>query len=336
MKQVVLVVLALLAVVLLGAGAWLYTPDRPRALLEARYGAGPGDFRLVAGIRLHLRQSGSKDAPVLLLLHGFGSSLQTWDPWAERLSASWRVIRIDLPGFGLTGPDPTGDYSDRRSVQVLLALLDGLGIAKASLIGNSLGGRIAWKFAASHPDRVDRLVLISPDGFASPGFAYGVAPDIPVVMRLLPYVLPRMMLRASLAPAYGDPARLSDATLDRYYDMMLAPGDRAAIIARMRQTVLADPLPELRRIEAPTLLLWGEKDGMIPLRNATDYLHAMKQARLVVLPGLGHVPFEEAPDEALKPVLAFLASATPDAPADPDPAGPDPVAADPTGANPRP
>jgi len=313
MRLVAIIVLALLMVALIGGGVWLYTPDKPCAALETKYLGVPADYLQVAGIRLHVRDSGPRDAPALILLHGFGSSLQTWQPWAESLSADHRVIRFDLPGFGLTGPDPTGDYSDQRSMQVLAALMDQLGVARASLIGNSLGGRIAWKFAAETPARVDRLVLISPDGFASPGFEYGKRPDVPFMLRLLPYVLPRPLLRMSLAPAYGDPKRLIDGTVTRYRDLMLAPGVRGAMVARMGQVMLDDPVPLLRRIQAPTLLLWGEKDAMIPFTNAADYLRAIPHATLVALPGLGHVPFEEAPAVSVEPVRRFLASAAAEA-----------------------
>lgn len=288
--------------------AWLWTPDRDRPLLEGRYLAAPGDMVQLAGWRLHVRDSGPRDAPAVLLIHGFGASLHTWEPWAELLASTHRVIRFDLPGFGLTGPDPTGDYSDGRSVEVLAALMDQLGVGRASVVGNSLGGKIAWNFAVRHPDRVDRLVLISPDGFASPGFEYGRKVSVPPVMRLLPYVLPKPLLRMSLAPAYANPATLTDATVTRYRDLMLAPGVRRAILARTEQVMLQDPVPLLRRIEAPTLLLWGEKDAMIPFSNAADYLRTIPHATLVALPGLGHVPFEEAPLPSFEPVRAFLAA----------------------------
>ncbi len=291
---------------LLGGAAWLYTPDKTAAELDARYLRAPSDIREVAGLNLHLRDTGPREAPVLILLHGFGASLQTWDAWAARLDQRYRVIRYDLPGFGLTGRDPTGDYTDARSVGVLLALMDRLDIPKATLIGNSLGGKTAWGFALDHPERVDRLVLISPDGFASPGFEYGRKARLPLLVRLLPYVMPRAMLRSSLVPAYGDPSHLTDAVVTRYRDLMLAPGVRVAMLARMQQVLLQDPVPLLRRIRTPTLLLWGDRDGMIPIANARDYLHAMPDARLVTLPGLGHVPFEEAPDASLAPVLEFL------------------------------
>ncbi len=285
----------------------LWTPDRPRAELEARYLQPPCGYLTVAGIRLHLCDSGPRQAPAIILLHGFGSSLQTWDAWAAALSVDHRVIRFDLPGSGLTGPDPTGDYSDHRSIAILTALMDTLGIARASLIGNSIGGRIAWTFAALEPARTDRLVLVSPDGFASPGFEYGKPPQVPWILGLMRYALPKPVLRMNLAPAYANPAALTDAVVTRYYELMLAPGVREAQLMRMRQTILRNPVPLLRRVQAPTLLLWGRKDGMIPFSNAADYLQAMPHAVLAPLPDLGHVPQEEAPDVSIIPVRAFLA-----------------------------
>lgn len=301
-----LTVAAVLAVLLAVIATWLWTPDKSRAELEARYLALPSDYLDVAGLRLHVRDTGSRAAPAVILLHGLGASLHTWEPWAQALSASQRVIRYDLPGFGLTGPDPTGTYTDARGLQVLVALMDKLGLERASLIGNSMGGRLAWAFAAKHPARVAKLVLISPDGFESPGYAYGKAATVPAVVKLMQYTLPKSMLRMSLAPAYADPARLSDAAVSRYYDLLLGPKVRGAMIARMEQTILEHPEPWLRAIKAPTLLVWGDKDAMIPISNAADYLRAIPGSELAQLPGLGHVPHEEEPDTSLAPVQAFL------------------------------
>ena len=291
---------------LIAVAAWLWTPDKPRADLERIYLASPADLITVAGTRLHVRDTGPRGAPVVVLLHGFGSSLHTWEAWALALAATHRVIRFDLPGSGLSAPDATGDYTDARSVQLLAALLDQLGVARASVVGNSIGGRIAWKFAAAHPQRVSKLVLISPDGFASPGFTYGQAPDVPAVLGLMRYALPKPLLRMNLAPAYAQPERLLDATVTRYHDLMLAPGSRDALLARMRQTVLEDPLPLLRRIRAPTLLLWGERDAMIPFANAADYAGAIPNARVLAVPDAGHVPFEELPQASLALLRPFL------------------------------
>ena len=301
------------AAIVVGVATWLYTPDKSLAALDAKYAVPPGDFVEVAGTRLRVRDSGPRGAPAIILLHGFGASLETWDSWTDMLSARYRAVRFDLPGFALSGPDPTGNYTDAHTVMVLASLMDVLGIGRASLVGNSLGGKIAWMFAAAHPERVDRLVLVSPDGFASPGFAYGKKAEVPTMLRLLPYVLPKAMVRMTLAPAYGDPSKLTDARVARYRDLMLAPGVRRAMLARMEQVELVPPEAMLRHIRAPTLLVWGERDKMIPFGNAADYQRLIPDCRLAALPGLGHVPQEEAPRRSLAPVLAFLANHIPTA-----------------------
>jgi pimeloyl-ACP methyl ester carboxylesterase len=245
------------------------------------------------------------------MLHGFGASLHTWEAWAEVLQAGHRVIRFDLPGSGLSPPDPSGAYTDARSMQLLIALMDQLGIPRASVLGHSIGGRLAWQFAAAHPERVDKLVLLSPDGFASPGFEYGKAPEVPTSFRLMRWVLPRPLLVMSLEPAYANPkTALDDALTNRYFELMRAPGSRDALLDRMGQTVLVDPRPLLARIQAPTLLLWGEQDQMIPVANSADYVKAIPTLTLLRLPGVGHLAQEEdspaAPGRALKAVVDFL------------------------------
>jgi pimeloyl-ACP methyl ester carboxylesterase len=213
-----------------------------------------------------------------------------------------------MPGAGLSPADPLDDYTDPRVVSLLLALMDRLEIPDAVLIGNSIGGRIAWRMAAEHPARVSGLVLVAPDGFASPTFSYGEAPEVPAIMHASKVFMPRWAVRPNLAVAYADPDALDEPTLERYHDLLLAPGNRGALISRMEQTVLTDPVPFLERIDVPVLLLWGEEDGMIPVQNGQDYLDALPNARLVRLPDLGHLPMEEGPARSLEPVLEFLES----------------------------
>jgi pimeloyl-ACP methyl ester carboxylesterase len=298
---------ALVVVVAAAVGVWAWAPDRSRGELNSKYLAASTDYLEIAGTTLRVRDTGSKSAPALILLHGFGSSLETWEPWAQALSSNYRVLRFDLPGSGLSQPDRTGNYSDARSLDIIRALMDQMRIDRAVFIGNSLGGRLAWRFAAEFPDRVSKLVLISPDGFASPGFEYGQPPKVPTVLELMKYFLPKTVLRMNLAAAYADPARLSDSQVDRYYDLLLAQGNRGAMIARMQQTRLEDPVPILQHIKVPTLLLWGERDQLIPYGNSADYLRALPNATLVSFPDLGHVPHEEAPEESIQPLLRFLA-----------------------------
>ncbi len=300
--QITLAVLALLA----GALWVLWTPDRSMAELEKTYLESPTDRLQVLGVNLHVRDRGPRGAPAVLLLHGFGSSLQTWDAWSSDLARDMRVIRFDLPGNGLSSPDPGGDYSDARTMALMLELLDKLQVDRVSVVGNSIGGRIAWTFAATHPGRVAKLVLVSPDGFASPGFEYGKAPEVPVSIQLMRFALPKWLLRMSLAPAYANPGTMTDALAERYHALMLGPGARGAMIARMQQTVLVDPAPLLKSIAAPTLVLWGRQDGMIPFDNSADYTRAIPHNTLVALDGVGHLPQEEDPVWSLVPVRAFL------------------------------
>ncbi len=308
-------VLALGALTLLSL--WLWTPDLPRATLEARYLASPADLRQVGPWQLHVRDSGppssahgksdaQTDAPAVVLLHGFGSSLQTWDAWAQGLAATHRVVRIDLPGSGLSPPDPARDYRDERSLQLLSALLDDLGLKRVSLVGHSMGGRIAWTFAARFPERINKLVLVAPDGYASFGFEYGQPMEVPATLGLMRHVLPKPLLRMNLKAAYAQPESLSDAVTTRYHDLILAPGARQAMLDRLAQTVLQEPGPLLRQIQAPTLLVWGEADAMIPVSNASDYLQAITGSRLVSWPQVGHLPQEEAAQLSLKAVVDFL------------------------------
>ena len=310
-------ILVLLLLALLG-GVWAYTPDLDRARLESIYAAPPSRFVEVAGLRIHLRDTGPTEppqagaavdpaAPVLILLHGIASSLHTWEDWAPELSRHHRVIRYDQPGAGLTGADPTGDYSDDRAMQVLLALMDRLGVQRGTLIGHSMGGRLAWKMAAGHPERVDRLVLVSPDGFPTPGAENGGGFDVPWYAATVKQVLPRALLAQGLKAAYADPSiALTEARLTRYHDLLRAPGVRGALLGRLRQLREQDPSAQLQSIKAPTLLLWGTQDAMIPVTNAADYQRAMPDAQLVELPGVGHVVQEEAPAASLAVVQAFI------------------------------
>lgn len=294
----------LLAVGLVAAWAW--QPDRDRTVLEARYSRGPDDFAPIAGVRLHLRDEGPRDAPAVILLHGFGASLHTWDGWAARLSDRFRIVRFDLPGFGLTGPDPTGDYTDPRAHAVILAVMDRLGLARASFVGSSMGGRITWSFAAAHPERVDRLVLVAPDGFESPGRTYGVPTRVPTLARLLPFFMPKALVRWSLAGAYGDSSRMTEEVVQRTHELLIAPGVRRAILDRIAGHVLLPPEERLRSITAPVLVLWGEKDRAIPPARAEDYRANLRDVRVVLFPGLGHLPFEEDPDRTVAVVRSFL------------------------------
>jgi pimeloyl-ACP methyl ester carboxylesterase len=286
----------------------LWAPDLELSELRTRYGVTSQDMVRVDGLDVHYKDTGPKDAPVVLLLHGFGSSLQTWDVWAAQLEKDYRVIRLDLPGFGLTGPSPLHDYSERGDLATLTHFVDQLGVASYSIIGHSMGGKMAWNLAAADAKRVNALVLIAPDGFPE-AKDIGTKPyAVPGIMGMMKFCLPKYLVRKSIEPAFFDPNALSDSLVDRYYDMLRAPGVRAAILERANQTTYTDPVPRLMKITAPTLLIWGEKDRMIPSSNAQSYAKVLPSSKIVLLPNLGHLVQEEQPELALTYVTDFLNS----------------------------
>ncbi len=284
----------------------LRVPDMGLNELQKRYGSTPENMVSIESIRIHYKDTGPKDAPVLLLLHGFGSSLQTWDVWAEKLDKKYRVIRLDLPGFGLTGPSPSDDYSELNDLNTLTRFVDSLGITDLSVVGHSMGGKIAWTFAAAHAERVKALVLMAPDGFPQPE-AIGTKPyAMPAIMGVMKYSLPKYFVRKSIEPAFVDLNELDDKLVNRYHDMLRAPGVRAAILARANQTIYTDPVPRLKQIKAPTLLIWGEEDKMIPSSNAKSYAAVLENSETVLIPKLGHLLHEEHAEMGLAKVTEFL------------------------------
>ena len=291
--------------------AWR-VPDQPVSALQARWAPPPSQFIAVRGMQLHLRDEGPRDDPVpIVLLHGTGASLHTWDGWTEELGRERRVIRFDLPGFGLTGPSPDGVYSIESYVDTVLAVTDTLGVQRFVLAGNSLGGYVAWATAVLHPQRVDRLILVDAAGYPfqsqSVPLAFRIA-RTPVLNVLMRDVLPRSVVERSLRDVYGDPSKVTPALVNRYFDLATREGNRAALVARFGQTqpgLLAERVPE---IQVPTLILWGGKDRLIPLAFGKQFAREIHGSRLVVFDALGHVPHEEDPAHTVLAVLPFIRS----------------------------
>jgi pimeloyl-ACP methyl ester carboxylesterase len=293
---------AFLAVALYG----LWTPDLERAELEKRYFSSSPQIIDVDGLKVYYKETGPQGAPALLLLHGFGSSLQAWDDWSLKLEQKYRLIRLDLPGFGLTGASPANDYSEEKDLAILTHFVDKLGLEKFSVVGHSMGGKMAWSLAASQPERVQALVLMAPDGFPETK-DIGTKPyEVPAIMGLIKYVLPKYLVQKSIEPAFVQADALNDALVNRYFDMLRAPGVRGAILERSNQTIYTDPVPRLKAIKAPTLLIWGEKDQMIPSTNAQSYANVLSNSTTVLIPKLGHLLQEEQPEKGLAAVMQFL------------------------------
>lgn len=305
---------AVAAIVLLVLGVVIATwaPDQPVDELKARWAPAPSQFLDVAGMQVHLRDEGVRDDPEpLVLLHGTSSSLHTWDGWVAALAAERRVIRVDLPGFGLTGPTPDGDYTVASYVRFMGELLDRLGIERCVLAGNSFGGQVAWETAlALSPSRVVKLVLEDAAGYPlepeSMPIAFHVA-QVPLLRDLMQVTLPRGMVESSLRNVYGDPSRVAPALVDRYYDLTTRAGNREALAQRFVQAPHGPGHERIRELRVPTLVLWGELDRLIPPDHAARFHRDIAGSRLVLLPGLGHTPHEEDPAASVAALRRFLA-----------------------------
>jgi pimeloyl-ACP methyl ester carboxylesterase len=316
MKRVLRVaglVVGLLVLAFSGFVAATWAPDRSVDELKARWAPPPSTFLDVAGLSVHLRDEGPRDDPTpVVLLHGTSASLHTWDGWTAVLARSHRVIRFDLPGFGLTGPAADGDYSIAAYVRVVVAVLDRLNVKRCVLAGNSLGGEIAWATAVAQPDRVSALVLVDAAGYPleseSVPIGFRLA-KLPVLNKLLLKTLPRGVVASSVRNVYGDPSKVTDALIDRYYELTLRSGNRAALPLRFSQSVHGAHADDVKRVTAPTLILWGGKDRLIPPSHAERFHQDIAGSKVVRFDGLGHVPHEEDPDATVRAVVDFMHTA---------------------------
>lgn len=319
--------------VLAGVALWAYAPSFPAETLIAQYTTDRSRFIDVGGVRAHVRDQGNPDGVPILLIHGSNGSLQVWEGWARELGSSARVISVDLPGHGLTGTWPRDEYTVEAYADFIEVLIDNLHLDKVVLVGHSLGGAVAWTFAATRPDRVIQLVLIDAAGYPRPSDQE--APLLtrlartPVVGDIGIYFKPESMVRRSLRDAYADPAQATPDRIKRMAELQRFPGNREATLQRARTQEPLDPTP-LRRMDVPTLILWGGKDRWIPAADAFRFQNDIKGAKLEIFGNLGHNPMEEDPRATAAVVAAFIAGAPlppqpaePIPPPEPEPAGND-------------
>lgn len=283
------------------------TQDGPAPRGDDARWAAPGDQWLaVEGVRLRVRDEGPRAAAPLVLLHGFTFSLESWDAWAVDLARDHRVVRYDLAGHGLSAADPQARYGTMDRVRRLRALLDRLGIARATLAGNSFGALVAWNFAALYPERVDRLILVDSAAYSINGVTERPVP-VPPAMRAYLLAPTPPAVAASAALVFAHPERLPPARLERMRAMIARPGNGPALLAHLEQFTLPEPTARLARVRAPTLILWGRQDRVVPVDHADRIAAAMPRARRIVYEDVGHAPQEETPARSLADVRAFLA-----------------------------
>jgi pimeloyl-ACP methyl ester carboxylesterase len=293
-------------------------PDRPVQTLVARWAPAPSDFIDVKGQTLHYRDQGPRDDPLpIVLIHGTGASLHTWEGWVRVLKTQRRVITLDLPGFGLTGPYsptftgsyPHDTYQGDAFALFVLDALDALKVQRFVIGGNSLGGEVAWRTASLAPHRVASLILVDASGlpFTPQHIPIGFKiARVPGLNRISEWLLPRSLVTQSLTEVYGDPRKVTDELVDRYFELTLREGNRRAMNLRIQHLDNGNDAQRVNKLKLPTLILWGAKDRLIPPPTAMDFQQRISGSRLVVFDALGHVPHEEDPVATLAPVRQFL------------------------------
>lgn len=300
-----------LLVAIVGAIAWFWTPDRDAEELRAQYANDASQFiELDNGLTVHVRDEGPRDAPAILLVHGSSASLHTWEPWVARLSDDYRVVTYDQPGHGLTGPHPEGDYPTESFVDTLAGVVDNLGLTRFVVGGNSMGGWTSWNYALAYPDRIDGLLLIDSSGAprAEPesvpiGFRLVRMPGISI---LAEKITPRSIIESSLRQSVSNQDMIDEAMVDRYYDLILYPGNRRATFER-GDFDRTEANPEtMATLTMPTLLMWGAEDELVPLSAGEWFDEHIPDSALIAYPGIGHIPMEEAPDRSAADVRAWL------------------------------
>ncbi len=296
----------------------MFRSDIPAEEIEKKYQTPESHFIEVDGINLHVRFLGQGDP--IILLHGSFASLHTWDAWQQAMSPYFLTIAIDLPGHGLTGPDSEKRYSIKDYSQLVLSLMEKLNIEKVHLAGNSMGGGVALQIASTRPDKVLSLNLIAASGAPRPqkrtletgkpssnsnstGWIFKAAGN-PIFSQLLLKCTPKFLFAMNLKQVYADQSKISEKTLDRYYDLMLREGNRKATIDRL--TAARDMSVDFDRLTMPTLILWGENDTWISVSQGYLLGKAIPQSKLIVFPNTGHVPMEEIPTESVGAYLSFL------------------------------
>lgn len=252
----------------------------------------------------------SDDLPPLVLIHGMFVSHFYFRPVIDELRRRFRVICVDLPGFGESDRPPPARfrYDPHAHASVVAEVLDQLDVPRALVIGHSMGGGVALALAARHPDRVARLVVANAWVYPIEMPLAGRAVLRPLVGDFIwKNVYGRRDLKNHFRNVFRDPALATEELVDYYWERFNRAGARDAGLAALRAfAALPDNTSDPGRVRCPTLVVWGEEDKMFPLAHGKRLERQIPGARLFVVPACGHSPHEERPDEFLRGVLPFL------------------------------
>ena len=284
-----------------------YPSDISKESIEAKYLLESSNFIEIDGVNIHFAIDGT--GPDLLLLHANYANLIDWNPWVDQLKKHFRVIRIDIPGHGLTEADPSNDYSMQRTVFLLENFLNELKIDTLSIAGASLGGTTSLHYASQNPEKIDNLILVSP-GALNPRVRGRTEPvTLPKPFEIIAYITPKIITETLLKGGFGDPNNVTDQLIKRWHDLLLREGQRDAQIARVNQYVSGDIDQVLSEVRAPALIMWGKKNNVVPVDLAYEMKDMMKNSlriEMIIYESGGHQLVQELGIQTGKDALEYL------------------------------
>jgi pimeloyl-ACP methyl ester carboxylesterase len=291
--------------------------DRPLEELIPLYANKDSKFMPILGMKVHYRDEGiQSDSTPLILLHGMSSSLNTWDSVVIGLKDKKRVISLDLPGFGLTGPSPENAYNFDYYSKFIDSFTTRLKIKRFILVGNSMGGAISWNYALHNPQGLAKMVLVDAAGYPKKGESGSLGFTIastPVINNLLLYATPKFLVRKSLETVYYNQARVTDEQVERFHDVAIREGNRAAALLIFKgsfqgnsKRFLNSNIARIKDIKTPTLILWGDKDNLISVDNVAQFQRDIQGSKAEIYKNVGHVPMEEVPSKVAASIAGFV------------------------------
>lgn len=309
LKSVLKYLLLAILLIIVGVFAFNYAPDRSVEDLKKRWTYDNSKFIEVDGIDAHYRINGQ--GTPLVLIHGTGASLHTWEGWTDILSKDFQIISLDMPAFGLTGPSIDRDYSLEKYARFLDEFLGKIGVDTFHLAGNSLGGAISWKYASMFPEKVKKMILIDAAGYPFDKklpLAFRLAKN-DIMGKILLKITPKSLFWKSIREVYYNDDLVTEELIDRYYELYLREGNRQAFVDRVRAIESNDVSP-IKTIKTPTLIMWGADDEWIPVTLVNKFKNDLINAESIVYKQVGHVPMEEIPEATAEDARTFLLKKT--------------------------
>ena len=316
MKWIGIFIIAILTI-LIYSGTYL---DIPREELEAKYATGSSQFLdLPDGARIHFRDEGRPDNPAIVLLHGFNGSLFNFERLVPLLAKDFRLISIDLPGFGLTGAIPSANYTTESFMDTVTSLTNQLGIEKFLIAGNSMGGGVAWRYTLEHPAKVEGLILLASSGVGSKEDVKKFEErenNTPIVWKLmdsdllkkfLHYYTPKFFATEGLKRSVYDQQHANVDHANQFHDLVLLQGSRNAILSMTMGGRRKMYGPEsLSKITAPTLVIHGEEDNIIGFERSLVFKENINNSKIKIYSNVGHLPMYEEPVRTANDIIRFF------------------------------